>query len=521
MALDLLRKMRAAGFEPNTAVYNAAIHACGSGGRWRLTLRLLAEMRGCRDIFPRSRGFVGEAEEAAEEEQVYFDSGGTGEVADKVGEASIVPEKAAGGSKRQAHRVGIRSGRVAEPDIQTFNTVMSACGRAGQWRLALEVMQAIRDRGLCPDRVTYNTAISACAKGGQTDAALELLLEMSQTEISPDAVSFNSAISACASNGRWESALTLLGAMKSSANVTPDVFSFSSAIKACGNAGQWKLALGLLGAMKRHGIRSGRVAFNAAIDACAEGGQWKKALGLLRQMGDEAASSEGNGLGTPESAAAAAHDIAPDVVSYNAAIKACSDAGEWQQAVSLLEEMEQSSRGVPGGGGGRGEGVLRKVSNARARPQVPVPNAVSYSTTIAACLRAGVWEYGIGLLERMPEEGVTPTPATFTAAITACRKGGQARLVLTLLDLMRAYGVEPDPICYGAALLSCGEAMLCESALALVDEMTAVGIDADDGARRAVAVACADGGSSAAAGCAFGDDERVDDRGGAGMRARE
>ena len=55
--------------------------------------------------------------------------------------------------------------RSSTLDIQTFNTVMSAGGRAGQWELALEMMRQAREKsGLPLTRVTYNTAIAACGK---------------------------------------------------------------------------------------------------------------------------------------------------------------------------------------------------------------------------------------------------------------------------------------------------------------------------------------------------------------------
>lgn len=510
-ALDILRKMRVAGFNPNTAVYNAAIHACGVGGRWEVTLRLLGEMRGCADLLPVSALKSGQEQEGRDE---YC--GAAGNIFDNFDVSSKAVKKqqekaaaAVGGSGGN----GVEENR-AEPDIQTFNTVMSACGRAGEWQLALDVMQAIREWGLLPNRVTYNTAISACGKGGQPDAALGLLEDMRQTESGPDAFSYNSAISACASTGRWENALTLLGEMKSAHCVTPDKFSFSSAIAACGKGGQWKLALGVLEAMKRAGIRPGRVAFNAAIEACAGSGQWKKAIYLLREMEEEAATmaaaamteARQNGGKPAATAVDAASDVAPDVVSYNSALKACVDAGEWRLAVSLLEEMQRGGRELAGRAGNSN----RAMGKPRLRSPVPAPNVVSYSMTIAACGRAGVSDRAMGLLKRMRDDGFAPTPATFTAAITACRKGGQARLVLTLLDRMRAYGVKPDPICYGAALCSCGEAMLCEPALKLVAEMAAAGVEVDNSARRAVAVACAE--SETRRG--LGDGGKDDDRGG-------
>lgn len=68
--------------------------------------------------------------------------------------------------------------RGAKPDLVAYTAVMDCCGKAGQWEMALNLMQEMRDEGLKPDRMTYNTAIDACAKGGQWQRALDILAGM-------------------------------------------------------------------------------------------------------------------------------------------------------------------------------------------------------------------------------------------------------------------------------------------------------------------------------------------------------
>lgn len=59
---------------------------------------------------------------------------------------------------------------------------------------------------------------------------------------------------------------------------------------------------------------------NAALDACGRVGRIKEALELMKD--------------------ARASGIELDVVSYNGAIPACTESGDWQQAVSMIKEME-------------------------------------------------------------------------------------------------------------------------------------------------------------------------------------
>ena len=55
---------------------------------------------------------------------------------------------------------------------------------------------------------------------------------------------------------------------------------------------------------------------SAAISACDNGQQWQQALGLLAVMQQTA--------------------VLPNVISYNAAISACDNGRQWQQALGLL-----------------------------------------------------------------------------------------------------------------------------------------------------------------------------------------
>lgn len=72
--------------------------------------------------------------------------------------------------------------------------------------------------------------------------------------------------------------------------------------------------------MRSLGIRGDEVSFTAAIDACAQQGQWNMALSLLDEM--------------------RAEGVPPTVRSFSAAISACGKGQQWARAVALLREME-------------------------------------------------------------------------------------------------------------------------------------------------------------------------------------
>ena len=80
------------------------------------------------------------------------------------------------------------------------------------------------------------------------------------------------------------------------------------------------------------------------------------------------------------------------------------------------------------------------------------PNAVTYNAAISACGKGRRWAQAIELLREMDEAGVRPNKISYNAAISACEKGGQWARAVDLLVEMENKGVLPDAISYNAAI---------------------------------------------------------------------
>lgn len=52
-----------------------------------------------------------------------------------------------------------------ERSVITYSSLISACEKAGQSDLALELFQEMAQEGCVPNTVTYNSLITACAQG--------------------------------------------------------------------------------------------------------------------------------------------------------------------------------------------------------------------------------------------------------------------------------------------------------------------------------------------------------------------
>lgn len=65
-----------------------------------------------------------------------------------------------------------------QPDVISFNTAITSCAKAGDWRRSLDLFAGMKVEGVTPDILSYNAVISACAKGGQWRIGLELLAKV-------------------------------------------------------------------------------------------------------------------------------------------------------------------------------------------------------------------------------------------------------------------------------------------------------------------------------------------------------
>lgn len=207
-----------------------------------------------------------------------------------------------------------------QPDVRTYNPMISACAESKDWEGALKLLHQMDRAAIPPDVITFNRLLSVCEASGQWELALELLSTMGARGLQPDLTSFNSAISACAAGRAWESAVQLLQSMKQY-GPAPDVISYNAAIAACAKAAKWDWALGLLGEIDRQGLLPDDISFNSAMNACSKAGQWEWALRLLQALEQRS--------------------LPLTVVSYATAMDACGVSGQWPTALNLLQDMKQ------------------------------------------------------------------------------------------------------------------------------------------------------------------------------------
>lgn len=77
-----------------------------------------------------------------------------------------------------------------------------------------------------------------------------------------------------------------------------------------------------------------------------------------------------------------------------------------------------------------------------------LPNKSTYDLVIQACGYGGEWELAVSLLDDMADVGIALDTQTFNMAIAACARSGQWLAAHTLAATMPNRGVAPDGFTY-------------------------------------------------------------------------
>ena len=361
----------------------------------------------------------------------------------------------------------------------TYDAVLGSCADHARWREAGALLGRMNQRDVAPSQRTYTNLIRACGNAGQWQQSLSLLAFLEQQE---EQQQVQERV-ACAETG---------GQGYVPFPVPAGLPHYTECIKACSRAAEWELALELLERMSARGIAPTLLCYNSAAEACKRGGAWEDAVGLLRRMQARAGaakeaqeSKSGAAVGATTVTAPPPAAIAPNHVTYAAAIGACHAAGKTELAEQLMGDMAErgiylsdaamSSAIAAYGADGRWKdalALLARMVHGGARPKL-----VCYNAAITACGRNGEWERAVGLLEAMAKRGMALDVVTFNAGIAACREGGHWKKALELFAAMEEQGLTPNQVSYGSAIAVCGRGGAWQEGLRLLVQMKTRGIE--------------------------------------------
>ncbi len=360
-ALTVLQGLADSGGTWDLASFSTAITAHGRQGQWRQSVELLRRLE--RDAEERS-GREGP------NDIVY---------------GATIGACAAAAPPRWREAMALLKrmrARGVRPTVRSFNSVLTACARAGELGVALRLLDGMAPAGVSPDVFSYTAVLTGCAAATPPDVrTAEALLERMGAEgVKPSVVSYGAVAQAHANAGSWREAVLLLDAMeRADPPVAPNAVVMCTLISACGNAGEWRVAIDLLHGMEaRYGVAPDTECRNAAIHACARGRQWELALRELDALGDRAT-----------------------LKSYGATLAALSKCGRWEECLQLLRRMEDNG----------------------LRPSVPC-----YTAAISACGNAGEWAAAAGLWRELrARRELSADWLSLAATLDACYAAGEWR----------------------------------------------------------------------------------------------
>ena len=347
-------------------------------------------------------------------------------VSPRVGETS----EASGGGEELGDA---KKRRAFAPNAAVWSAHMSVCARAGRAREALDALALMRACGVALDAYTLASALTACRGPPRGDARGDRRSDDEDALREDDEETGETARDEAGS----EEDIPDPGGGGASAD--PRAAVSAEALEA------------LVAFETAPASVSGTVAVrNAAIALYAAAGRADRAFALYESMRKsprwdseaQAMTTEASETEDGESPRPFPNDAAsaPDTITYNTLISACSSSDAPERAEELHRDMVAA--GVPRSGrtyvglmaaaaraaepGARAAAASRVFALAEADETTEPANAFTYTALIDAQVKGRDPDAAFATFERMKRAGVAPTVVTFGCLLNACRADPRA-----------------------------------------------------------------------------------------------
>ncbi|XP_073141438.1 pentatricopeptide repeat-containing protein At3g58590 [Henckelia pumila] len=169
---------------------------------------------------------------------------------------------------------------MQDPDTISWNTLIAACSRSGDYEEAFELFHHMRNSQVYPDNYTYVSLFSVCTKLCNIALGSSLHGLIVKTDFALcDTFLCNVMVDMYGKCGSLESSVMIFNDM-----VERNVISWTALISALGQHGYTNEALERFEEMQRSGFKPDKVAFLAVFSACRHVGFVKEGMALFNQM---------------------------------------------------------------------------------------------------------------------------------------------------------------------------------------------------------------------------------------------
>jgi len=332
------------------------------------------------------------------------------------------------------------------------------CRRHGEPERALQALRHLESTGAPVHNVySYTAVLSGLGRAGCISQAQALLASMDDVGLEADTAAHNAVLAALAKEARWQDAEALTEQMRSR-GVPRDVYTYTSIVHALGRAGHWQRARVLVRNMVRGRLetRPNVVTFSALMGACLACDEPAAAMATFHDMELCGVRPDAKALthfftacravDPPQGARAldifrtqteCRDGVQPVTSTYNALIAALGSAGLCDDALAVLDEMEEAD--------------MEERS----------PNGITYNAALFACARAGRASDARLLCARMDAAGVGRDAVTYAELLRALARGGCLRESLQILDELEqgVREVRPNLVVYNVMLAECARSI--------------------------------------------------------------
>lgn len=180
----------------------------------------------------------------------------------------------------QYHKTQELYSLLKEPDIVSWNILIAACSRNGDYKEAFELFGHMRVAHIHPDNYTYVSLLSVCTSLCNLALGSSLHGLIIKTDSKQcDTFVCNIIVDMYGKCGSIESCLKIFNEME-----VRNLISWTAVISALGLHGQAYKALKMFKEMEAVGLKPDRIAFLAVLSACRHGGLVKEGKELFGEM---------------------------------------------------------------------------------------------------------------------------------------------------------------------------------------------------------------------------------------------
>jgi pentatricopeptide repeat protein len=205
-----------------------------------------------------------------------------------------------------------------EPNEQTYTSVIHACAKSGQLKVAMSIFDELRSTRGIPERSAnkvWGAILRACATTGDSSKAMELMRDMLSSNVRPNTLHYNSVLSALAKEGNDKMAVELLDRM-----VAGTVQSFVL-------DGEKSQTVESDGVVQRTGAMPDLISINTVLTSFVKSENYNGAKQFFRRV------KLGEFMYDRLDSRAV---IRPDIISYNSLLSVCKDSRE---AKIIMQEV--------------------------------------------------------------------------------------------------------------------------------------------------------------------------------------